>query len=76
MISILMNTTEAKERSLYDRMTVLGVNPDGYADPKSIAPDQDWYFSKGLMQQKVDLSKVIDNQYVEYALERLGKYQP
>ncbi len=76
MISILMNTTEAKERSLYDRMTVLGVNPDGYADPKSIAPDRDWYFSKGLMQQKVDLSKVIDNQYVEYALERLGKYQP
>lgn len=76
IISILTKNTDAKDPALFGKMPILGVNPDGYVDPKSISADQDWYFAKGLIQQKVDLSKVIDNQYVDYAIQRLGKYRP
>ncbi|MDP2726849.1 MAG: ABC transporter substrate-binding protein [Dehalococcoidia bacterium] len=76
IISLLAKTTDVKDPALYDKMAITGVDPNGYPNPQSIGADQDWYFSKGLMPQKVDLSKVIDNQYVDYALERLGKYQP
>ncbi len=73
MVSILSNSTAIKEAALYDRMTVIGVDANGFANAQSISADQDWYFSKGMQQQKVDISKVVDNQYVEYALERLGR---
>ena len=75
IVSILTKATNVKDPVLYDKMAPLTVNPDGYVNAQSIASDQDWYFSKGLMQQKVDLSRLVDNQYVDYAVERLGKYQ-
>lgn len=75
IISIMMDATGIKDRQLYDIMTIMGVDPNGYMNPKSIAADQDWYFGQGQMQQKVDLSKVVDGQFVDYAVERLGKYK-
>ncbi|MDP2728813.1 MAG: metal ABC transporter substrate-binding protein, partial [Dehalococcoidia bacterium] len=76
IVSILTKATDVQDPTLYDRMAVIGVDPNGYVNAQSVASDQDWYFAQGLMQQKVDLSKVIDNQYVDYAVQRLGKYQP
>lgn len=74
LFSIMMKNSFVKDRALYDKMK-MGINPDGYAYTQGISEDQDWFVAKGLMQEKLDLSKVIDNQYVEYALGRLGKYQ-
>ncbi len=76
VISILTKATSIKDTALYDKMAIIGVDPDGRANAQSISADQDWYFSKNLMQQKVDMNQVVDNQYIEYALQRLGKYQP
>ncbi|MGA7486285.1 MAG: hypothetical protein WBW74_05005 [Xanthobacteraceae bacterium] len=33
----------------------------------------DWFLKLGLQQRRADLGKVIDYQYVDYALARLGK---
>ena len=33
----------------------------------------DWFVANGLVQQPIDLGRVIDNSYVDYALERLGR---
>ena len=74
IVSILTQVTDVKDPALYDKMAVIGVDPDGRVNAQSISADQDWYASKGYQQQKVDMSKVVDNQFVEYALERLGKY--
>lgn len=74
IISILTKTTDVKDAATFEKMATIGVDPDGRVNTQSISADQDWYFAKGLLQQKVDMTKVIDNKYVEYALERLGKY--
>lgn len=74
IISILTKTTDAKEASLYDLMAVMGIDPNGYVDVPSLSADQDWYFDRKLMERKVDLKQVVDMQYVDYAVSRLGKY--
>ena len=37
---------------------------------------QDYFVSFGTLQQKVDLSKVIDGSYAEYAVSRIGRQNP
>ena len=74
IISILTKYTTIKDPALFDKMAIIGVDPDGRINAQSIQADHDWYFAKGLMQQKVEMSKVVDNQYLDYAAERLGKY--
>lgn len=76
IISILTKATDITDPALFDKMNIIGVDPDGRVNVQSISADHDWYFAKGLMPQKVDVTKVVDHQYVEYAVERLGKYQP
>lgn len=76
IIAILTKNTEIKDPALFDRMGLTGLNPDGYVYADSVAGDLDWYEKKGLVQGRLESSKVIDNQYVDYALARLGKYSP
>lgn len=75
MISILGKHAPVKDPSLYQKAMFPSINPDGYANAKSIASDQDWYAAHGLVNQKVDLTAAIDNQYVDYALRKLGHAQ-
>src|SRR5215208_6295103 len=78
VIDVLVDRLPIKDRSLYDRMwangTLLYLNPDGYAQTESIAWDHDWLVQQGMTQAPVDLGRVIDNQFVDYAQGRLGRY--
>jgi len=78
VIDVLVDRLPIKDRSLYDRMwangTLLYLNPDGYAQTESIAWDHDWLVQQGMTQAPVDLGRVIDNQFVDYAQGRLGHY--
>jgi ABC-type nitrate/sulfonate/bicarbonate transport system substrate-binding protein len=78
VLDLLVDRLPIKDRSLYDRMwangTLLYLNPDGYAQTDSIAWDHDWLVQQGLAHTPVDLGRVIDHQFVDYALGRLGRY--
>jgi hypothetical protein len=41
---------------------------------ESLAYDQEWYLARGVVRERVDINQVVDMQYVEYALSRLGRY--
>ena len=75
MIDILANNTPVKDKSLYDKMGWDYYNPDGYVNSQAVAYDLDWYASHGYVKEKPDMSKVVDNSYVDYAIKQLGKYQ-
>ncbi|MFI5267186.1 MAG: ABC transporter substrate-binding protein [Chloroflexota bacterium] len=75
MIDILANNTPVKDKALYEKMGYDYYDPDGYINTKAVAFDLDWYASHDYVKQKPDLSKVIDNSYVDYAISKLGKYQ-
>lgn len=56
------------------RAKMAGLNPDGYADAPSIMAIQDYFLSTGAMTERVTLDQLVDTQFVEYALQKLGKY--
>jgi len=73
LIDLWVKYTAVKDRALYEEMGYSAVEPNGYIDPAVLDIFQDWAFQKGLIPQKVDIRKVIDPQYAEYAVGRLGR---
>ncbi len=75
VIRILQENTPLKDRAIYDQMPWPSNNPNGRVNAEAIAAAQDWFFENGYVQHKVDLAKVIDNQFADYAVAQLGPYQ-
>jgi hypothetical protein len=42
-------------------------------DPRILNDVEDWYVQFGTEAQKVDVSRVLDRTYADYALARLGR---
>ena len=71
--SITAKHTAAKDVSLLGRIAPTGFDPNGRLEIKSLEADQDWFLKLGLQQGRADLGRVIDYQYLDYAVSRLGK---
>ncbi len=71
--AILAKHTAVKDVALLAKIAPTGFDPNGRMEIKSLEADQDWFLKLGLQQARADLGKVIDYQYVDYALARLGK---
>jgi NitT/TauT family transport system substrate-binding protein len=76
IIAIMQKHVQFLERSMYDVIPWSSSNPDGRVDVEPIAAAQDWFVERGYVQTKVDLAKVIDNQFADYAVAQLGPYRP
>jgi NitT/TauT family transport system substrate-binding protein len=76
IIGYFQKHTPLKDRSVYDWMPWPSSDPDGRVRADTIAAAQDWFVEHGYVPTKVDLSKVIDNQFADYAVQQLGPYQP
>jgi NitT/TauT family transport system substrate-binding protein len=76
VVGYFIKNTPVKDRALYDNMPWPSNNPDGRVNAETIGIAQDWFAERGYVQTKVDLSKVIDNQFADYAVAQLGPYQP
>jgi NitT/TauT family transport system substrate-binding protein len=75
VISALAKHTPVKDRGLYERMVLPGLNPNGAVNAESIAADQEFFLSTGDQQQRVELNQLIDPQFADYAVQVLGRYQ-
>jgi NitT/TauT family transport system substrate-binding protein len=64
-----------KDPQDYDQMRPAGLDPDGRLELASIQHDLDYYERSGLVATHVDLARVIDTSFQEYALQTLGPYQ-
>ncbi|MPL81515.1 hypothetical protein SDC9_27440 [bioreactor metagenome] len=75
IIDILCKLSVTKDPSLYEKMFPTGLNPDGYVRMKGIEMDLVWYRENNLLKSNLQTNDVVDNQYVDFALKTLGKYQ-
>jgi NitT/TauT family transport system substrate-binding protein len=73
VFQILARHTAVKDLALYPRMGMHAVDPNGGMDERILDDYQDYFVKAGTQQRKIDLTKVIDRTYVDYALERLGR---
>jgi NitT/TauT family transport system substrate-binding protein len=74
LVSILVKNTPVKDRKLYDQMVFPGLNPDGALNFESMKNDMEWFVSAGRMKEPVQVDRIVDNSYIEHALQKLGKY--
>lgn len=75
VVAILVGNTAVKDPTLYDKMVMPGLNPNGRVNIESLEQSQTWWVAKGSQQAKVDLSKVVDHQFVDWAVQQLGPYR-
>jgi NitT/TauT family transport system substrate-binding protein len=75
IVDILTRRTNVKDAATWDQIPPPSVNPDGYVIARTLAEDQDLYAEMGSVPTKVDMARVVDNSFVDYAIARLGPYQ-
>jgi NitT/TauT family transport system substrate-binding protein len=75
VIDVLMRKTTAKDAALYDKMVMPGIDPNGKVNIASLAEEQDYFVKKGSQKTKLDLSKVVDTQFADWAARKLGPYK-
>jgi NitT/TauT family transport system substrate-binding protein len=75
-VSQLVKHLPVKDPALYARMGMPYVNPDGRINTADIKAQQDWYVAQGQVQQPIDVDRVVDNRFAEFALRVLGPYRP
>lgn len=75
VVQILTRNTPVKDAALYDRMVVPGINPNGRVNLDSLSALQNWFLKKGSQKARVDMTKAVDNQYVDWAVQQLGLYK-
>jgi len=72
---ILADATKT-EPALVDRMWKGGLDPDQKIDKKWIVATQDFLFNHKYVPKKVDVDKLVDPSFAEYAIKQLGgKYK-
>jgi NitT/TauT family transport system substrate-binding protein len=76
IVNILAKDTTVKDPKVYAKMTPAGLDPDGKLDVASLQADIDYYQEAGYLKEKVDLSKLVDTSFQQYAVQQLGPYQP
>src|ERR1700733_1592709 len=75
VISILAETTSIKDPTIYRDITPTGMNPDGRVNVQSLADDLQFYRKQGLIQSDVKLDQIVDQSFVEAAVNELGPYK-
>ncbi|MHB8621271.1 MAG: ABC transporter substrate-binding protein [Chloroflexota bacterium] len=76
-IDILTKYTPVKNRALYDKMVVPGINPDGEVNIASLKQDQQYYLSAGLLKNPLNIDTLVDSSFAHRAVKALGgPYKP
>jgi NitT/TauT family transport system substrate-binding protein len=75
VLRILSDNSAFKDPALLDRMALHTVDPDGRLNFAALESDYRWYVAHGLIPDVIDLRQVVDNQFVDYAVQQLGPYR-
>lgn len=75
VVGILVRNTAVKDTDLYTKMVMPGIDPNGRVNLDSLANQQDYFLAKGSQKTRVDLKQIVDMQYAEWAVQKLGPYK-
>lgn len=75
VVGILVRNTAVKDADLYAKMVMPGIDPNGRVNVDSLASQQDYFLAKGSQKTRLELKQVVDMQYAEWAVQKLGPYK-
>jgi len=76
VIGILTKTTPIKDPAIFRMIIPAGADPNGFINVPSLQLDLDNFRANGLIKGDVDMTKVVDRTFVDWAVKELGPYQP
>lgn len=72
VVDVLAKHTPVKDKSLYAKMEMPGLDPNGAVILKSLQTDQQWYLEHGYQKASVDVNKAVDSSFADFAVKKLG----
>ena len=73
-LQLMARVSAAQDVGLLARLNPTWSDPNGTVNIDSLRDVQHWYLSRGEQISEVDFDIVIDMRFVDYALNRLGRY--
>jgi NitT/TauT family transport system substrate-binding protein len=75
VVAALVNHTPIKDPNMFNVIGMHSVDPNGTLNVETWDPFQDYFLKRGLQNTRLDLSKYVDQSYLNAALDRLGRAQ-
>jgi len=75
VIDILMSHKVFADRETIETMPWQARDPDGRVNVASIADVQDWFIKAGMLNSKVDVNRLVANNFTEVAAKELGPFE-
>jgi NitT/TauT family transport system substrate-binding protein len=72
LVDILVKSTPIKDRGLYERMGLPGLDPDALVNVDTLRATQEWWIDRGMQAERVDLDQAVDLHYARAAASQLG----
>jgi NitT/TauT family transport system substrate-binding protein len=73
LIDLITRRTAVKDAALLDSMAPTWMDPNGSVNVDSLRGLERWYIERGDVTSEVDLDRVVDTSFLDYALQRLGR---
>jgi ABC-type nitrate/sulfonate/bicarbonate transport system substrate-binding protein len=74
IVDMLITHTAVKDRALWDKMARRWYSPTGRIDVGMLNADQEFYVQRGFLTQIVDVNKLVNPAFVDFANAALGEY--
>jgi NitT/TauT family transport system substrate-binding protein len=75
IIDILVKYTALKDKRLYQRIQWSGMDPNGEIALESLRQQQDWYVKQRVVTKPVDVAKIVDRSYMDFAVSKIGRIE-
>ncbi len=75
VIDIIVRTGLETRKDVLDRYPWPSRNPNGRINTPSLLDMQKYYLGEGLAQKETPVEKLVDNEFVDYATEKLGPFR-
>lgn len=74
VIAAAVKYSTVKDPTLYDKMALQGLYPNGDLNVEAIRAQQEFFLQAGTQQARVNLDQYIDLSYAQNAVKQLGQY--
>jgi NitT/TauT family transport system substrate-binding protein len=75
ILELQTHITPIKDVALLARVAPTWLDPDGAVNVDSLRASMQWLHERGDLAVDVDVDRMVDMRFVDYALGRLGRYQ-
>lgn len=73
VVKVLMRVAHIKNPKVLTGAGLITVNQNLKVNKPSLVWDQNWYYDHGYIKKKIDVNKVVDMRFADYALNKLGR---